>query len=483
MRTFARKPHDAAQETTAGKSLVSGRAHDSFGRTAISTLQAPDTIGHQSTSLVRHDIRRIPTHPPAAGATPPAVDAVLRSPGQPLNAATRASMESRFSPDFSGVRVHSDIGAASSAAAVQARAYTVGNHIVLGAGQPSADSLGARFLLAHELAHVVQQSGGAGRRMPGVSSSAPHEADARAAALAVVTGVGQVRVSERTGIGVARQTLDDAVMVANDLVLQKLGQAANVASVRDVERGLQTIAGSGGSSAAAAAGLAADIDKLADLATRQRQLREALIAGRALVTKNIPDPPRSRDLASVKRGLVSIEGRGGRDAAAAREIANDIERLRSRVRELEEVRLASTQIFQAPNTAGRRVKSAPKSEPKIRTPTSVRTAPVVEVPSTAATTGAAKVESAVAGTAGADIKAATRLARVGSGVAKFGSMAFHVLLPGPLDALALMAQFAGSYAEAHDAIRDRNTRTGFAIGLSASLLGRSGRAVQEHFAR
>jgi hypothetical protein len=65
-------------------------------------------------------------------------------------------------------------------------------------------------------------------------------------------------------------------------------------------------------------------------------------------------------------------------------------------------------------------------------------------------------------------------------VAKFGSFAFHALLPGPLDALALMAQIAGSYAEAHDAIRDRHTRSGFAIGLSASLLGR---AVQEHLAR
>jgi outer membrane protein OmpA-like peptidoglycan-associated protein len=64
-------------------------------------------------------------------------------------------MEPRFGRDFSGVRVHTDATAAESAAAVQARAYTVGHNIVFG-GKESASDLP---ILAHELVHVVQQSG------------------------------------------------------------------------------------------------------------------------------------------------------------------------------------------------------------------------------------------------------------------------------------------------------------------------------------
>src|SRR6266481_6002155 len=55
---------------------------------------------------------------------PPIVHEVLRSPGQPLDAATRAFMEPRFGHDFSRVRVHTDAKAAASARAVNALAYT-----------------------------------------------------------------------------------------------------------------------------------------------------------------------------------------------------------------------------------------------------------------------------------------------------------------------------------------------------------------------
>jgi hypothetical protein len=69
-------------------------------------------------------------------------------------------MESRFGHDFGRVRVHHDSKAADSAAAVQARAYTVGQDVVMGSGQFSPDTSMGRGLLAHELAHVVQQSRG-----------------------------------------------------------------------------------------------------------------------------------------------------------------------------------------------------------------------------------------------------------------------------------------------------------------------------------
>ncbi len=70
-------------------------------------------------------------------------------------------MERRFGHDFSRVRVHTDAAAEQSARDVNAHAYTVGTDIVFGAGRYAPGSGEGRRLLAHELTHVVQQSGGA----------------------------------------------------------------------------------------------------------------------------------------------------------------------------------------------------------------------------------------------------------------------------------------------------------------------------------
>jgi hypothetical protein len=138
---------------------------------------------------------------------PPIVHDVLRSPGQPLDAATRASMEPRFGYDFGGVRVHTDARAAESAEAVKARAYTVGQHVVMGAGQPSPETIAGRHLLAHELAHVVQQSHGGSA--PSLTRSASHERDAHAAAMAVATGLQSVEIASPARVGLARIGYDE----------------------------------------------------------------------------------------------------------------------------------------------------------------------------------------------------------------------------------------------------------------------------------
>jgi hypothetical protein len=88
---------------------------------------------------------------------PSIVHEVLRSPGQPLDAAARAFFEPRFGHDFSQVRVHADGRAAESARAVNAFAYTVGRDVVFGAGQYGPHTHHGKRLLAHELTHVVQQ--------------------------------------------------------------------------------------------------------------------------------------------------------------------------------------------------------------------------------------------------------------------------------------------------------------------------------------
>jgi hypothetical protein len=89
---------------------------------------------------------------------PPVVSDVLRSPGKPLDSASRSLLEPRFGHDFSQVRVHSDAQAAESAETVGAFAYTVGRDVVFGAGQYAPTSPAGQRLLAHELAHVVQQA-------------------------------------------------------------------------------------------------------------------------------------------------------------------------------------------------------------------------------------------------------------------------------------------------------------------------------------
>ena len=91
---------------------------------------------------------------------PRSVQAVLRSPGNPLPEAARSFFEPRFGYDFSHVRVHTDDRAARSAAHVQAAAYASGAHIVFAQNKYDPHSAAGRSLIAHELTHVVQQGGG-----------------------------------------------------------------------------------------------------------------------------------------------------------------------------------------------------------------------------------------------------------------------------------------------------------------------------------
>jgi len=85
------------------------------------------------------------------------VDEALDSPGQPLDATTRAEMEPRLGHDFANVRVHADSRASDSARAVNATAYTVGRDLVFQVGHYRPETEVGKRLLAHELTHVVQQ--------------------------------------------------------------------------------------------------------------------------------------------------------------------------------------------------------------------------------------------------------------------------------------------------------------------------------------
>ncbi|MEV3871851.1 DUF4157 domain-containing protein [Streptomyces sp. NPDC049906] len=161
-----------------------------------------------------------------------AVHRVLRSGGRPLDAATRSDMESRLGADFANVRIHDDSAARASAAEIGARAYTSGNHIVIGNG--GAD----RHTLAHELTHVIQQrqgpvagtDNGAGLKVSDPSDRYEREAEANATRVlaggpAVLQGSGQ-HVPAADAEAVQRVTMQDEPAVLSSFTPSKAGTSA-----------------------------------------------------------------------------------------------------------------------------------------------------------------------------------------------------------------------------------------------------------------
>ena len=127
------------------------------------------------------------------------VDDVIRSPGQPLALDRQRHFSAGFGCDFSTVRIHADAPAAASARALRANAYTVGEHIAFAPGRYEPDKVAGRRLLAHELAHVVQQRAG-GNASPGPAQ----ERDADDASRALAAGEAP-RVAAPSQVGIAAQ--------------------------------------------------------------------------------------------------------------------------------------------------------------------------------------------------------------------------------------------------------------------------------------
>ncbi len=158
-----------------------------------------------------------PARPTGAGTglaeAPPIVNEVLRSPGRPLDAATRSFMEPRFGHDFSHVRVHTDAAAGRSASDVNALAYAVGHNIVFGPGRFAPQTQEGRRLLAHELAHVAQQRGLDAAINHDATSvgtnrdSVEHAADSAAAAL-LHPGIAPAHGAPASPLGVVRRSPD-----------------------------------------------------------------------------------------------------------------------------------------------------------------------------------------------------------------------------------------------------------------------------------
>lgn len=115
---------------------------------------------------------------------PPVVYQVLQQMGQPLDSKAQAFAEDRLGQDFSRVRVHTDATAATSAAAINALAYTHQQHVVFANGQYQPNTAPGQQLLLHELVHVMQQT--SAPETPASDShpltlSQPHDPDERQA--------------------------------------------------------------------------------------------------------------------------------------------------------------------------------------------------------------------------------------------------------------------------------------------------------------
>jgi hypothetical protein len=101
--------------------------------------------------------RRIGLDRSESSEVPPIVQDALRVPGQRLDDNFRTFIESLFRTDLSQVRIHTDYKAAESSKALHAKAYTLGHNIVFGENQYNPKSEWGKRLIAHELAHVIQQ--------------------------------------------------------------------------------------------------------------------------------------------------------------------------------------------------------------------------------------------------------------------------------------------------------------------------------------
>jgi hypothetical protein len=110
--------------------------------------------------------------------------------GRPLDGSVRGRMESAFGRSFSKVRVHTDADAARVSDQLNARAFTVGEHVAFGASEYRPGTMMGDALLAHELAHVVQQGSAAPATQAGSEADASTlERDADRSALGAVASL------------------------------------------------------------------------------------------------------------------------------------------------------------------------------------------------------------------------------------------------------------------------------------------------------
>ncbi len=157
-----------------------------------------------------------------------AVSTASSSSGSPLPETLQRKFEGSLGADLSGVRVHTGSDSAAANDAVGAKAYTTGNDIHFGAGQFDPTSKGGEHLLAHEVAHTVQQSGGASRMQFKLDVSSPGDAHEHEADRAADAMVSDQSASISFGSGVQRKVMRDAKATGTGLAPKDLDPVSQI---------------------------------------------------------------------------------------------------------------------------------------------------------------------------------------------------------------------------------------------------------------
>ncbi|MDJ0752611.1 MAG: DUF4157 domain-containing protein [Ardenticatenaceae bacterium] len=143
-------------------SLKISAPQDKFEREAehVADQVMSQPVGQRQVEEDEENIQLKLESPRATPARQPSINSMgINGSGQPLSENTRSFFESRLGHDFSHVRIHTDQQAAEAAQSIHARAFTFGRHIVFAPNQYRTNSFGGQHLLAHELTHVIQQTG------------------------------------------------------------------------------------------------------------------------------------------------------------------------------------------------------------------------------------------------------------------------------------------------------------------------------------
>lgn len=181
-RSRSRYDEILALQRTVGNRAVNGLLQRQWASRAVPSLlqaqlriapvldpceQEADAIAVRLVSTSATEPQRVKARTPSYSSllaeAPGIVADILRSPGHSLEAGIGAEFEARLGADFGRVRLHTDTQAGRSAAAIGARAYTIGHHVVFASGEYAPGTPAGKRLLAHELAHVLQQSEAADR--------------------------------------------------------------------------------------------------------------------------------------------------------------------------------------------------------------------------------------------------------------------------------------------------------------------------------
>jgi len=167
--------------------------------------EVPTNIERQNRrSVLRSEKAATETGPAGDVGVPEPVRDVLTSRGQSLDGSIQRAMEDRMDDSFGDVRIHTGPSAAEACASINARAFTVGNHIAFNQGEYDPSSPEGQHVLAHELAHVRQQTQGAVSMLPQDDVELEVDPDS---------------VLEREAEETAQR-----VMAGGDLGIQRLGQ-------------------------------------------------------------------------------------------------------------------------------------------------------------------------------------------------------------------------------------------------------------------